>query len=635
VKAVGDRTIVFVDSASAAWRAATVCPGACLVSDNPLLAHDARVGVVIDDISRHLDQAEATRLGYAAVDTLLAIDRRLEQAGAGERYGGPPGRLNVTMPLRPLLGALMQRGLMLSRALAEHGPGPLVLMAVDVPRWEPDHPWSLPRFASPHRPLAERGFFGNRETRFEPVATELPQAVNDTAVDDKWLRAALAPPAMLVFESARRLGLDRLGWRNGIAVGKPAETLREALPWLMARGFRLSRFKVPPYAGEPAPEFGHPPATDSWLAENCSPLLADGIAGTGVFSSAEAIAIIAILLDHMGAGLRSLAPTRPALEAALDRAFAHDGARKTLLTSGYYGPLAKQLHALCATRGIALVDVEHGATTGLALASERRLTVTEATTSDILIVSSPAAARSFARARAECRPRIETVGLADQTRHVLRRPLQRWRARRRLGLAPGEVAVMHVSTLLYGGNVRPGDDSPVESFVFATERRLLTAVYGRIGKTVLFKPYPAQRFPHHAEYDDLFDLPANVRVIEWADFRYVRAAADIIVTNAHSSTIGWCVGASVPLVHLGSRMVHALIDDDLRARFGDAFFAIDIDQGDWADRLVDLLSRDVRAIKTAWNAKAPARQALVRDAIAGPPGSVGRRTAALVARLHG
>jgi hypothetical protein len=74
VKAVGDRTIVFVDSASAAWRAATVCPGACLVSDNPLLAHDARVGVVIDDISRHLDQAEATRLGYAAVDTLLAID---------------------------------------------------------------------------------------------------------------------------------------------------------------------------------------------------------------------------------------------------------------------------------------------------------------------------------------------------------------------------------------------------------------------------------------------------------------------------------------------------------------------------------------------------------------------------------
>ncbi|MGE5147207.1 MAG: hypothetical protein ACM3N5_10695, partial [Candidatus Eiseniibacteriota bacterium] len=286
-------------------------------------------------------------------------------------------------------------------------------------------------------------------------------------------------------------------------------------------------------------------------------------------------------------------------------------------------------------RGVTLVDVEHGATTGLAHTSERRLAVSEATTSDVLLVSTAAAARSFARARGDGRPRIETVGLADQTRHVFRRGFQRRRARRRLGLGAGEIAVMHVSTLLYGGNMRPGDDTSVESFVYETERRLLTEVYAGVGKTILFKPYPAQRFVHHVGYDALFALPPNVRLIDWADFRYVRAAADVIVTTANSSTIGWCVGADVPMVHLGSRNVHALVDDDLRARFDDAFLTVDLDSADWPDRLATLLSRDIGDIAEAWRAKTAARRDLVRDAIAGPPGSVGRRAAAMVAGLHG
>jgi hypothetical protein len=631
-----DHALIFVDSADAAHRASAAYAGARIVSDNPLLAQDARVGVPIEDIARHLDQVEATHLGHAAIDALLALDKRLAETGAAERFGGAGARLNVTMPLRALLASLMQRGAMLARALADHGSGALVLMTPDAPRWERGHPWSLPRFACPHRPLAEHGFFGDRPVSFEPVAVTLPNAVNDTTIDDALLRAALVPGGMLMLEVAERFGLDRIGWRNGIAVGKPAETLREALPWLIARGFRLARFELPSYSGEAPPAFGRAPVPDAWLDETCSPLLRGLIAAAGRFSDQEVGAITAVVLDHLGAGMRALAPTRRALETALDRAFpGKHRKKKTLLTSGYYGPIAGQLHALCAERGIALVDVEHGAATGLARTSERRLAVTEATTSDVLVVSSAASARSFARACADGVPRIEVVGLADQTRRVFRRRLQRQRARRRLGLGRSEGTVMHISTLLYGGNMRPGDDSPVESLVFETERKLLTEVYGRVGKTVLFKPYPAQRFVHHPEYDAFFDLPPNVRLIGWADFRYVRAAADMIVTTANSSTIGWCVGAAVPLVHLGSRTVHALVDDALRGRFADAFFAIDLDRGDWPDRLVELLSRDLADIGKAWRARAASRKDLIEDAIAGPRGSAGRRTAALVARLHG
>jgi len=629
------RLLVFVDSAAAARKAASEHAGARIVTDNPLLAHDRRVGVEIEDISRHIRQPEATRLGRAAIDALLALDARLEAAGAAERFGGIGSRLNVTMVLRAVTATLMHRGAMLSRALADHGPGTLVLLGADAPRWQSGDPWRMARFACPHRPLAEHGFFGNRPTGFESVAVEIPQSINETGIDDAILRAALAPPAMLAYEAALRLGLGRWGWRRGIVVGKMAETLRETLPWLAWRGFRIGRFEVPQYASDEAPPFCQPPQPDAWLGEMAAPVLSDHIAATRAFSDIESAAIAAVIGDHLTAGMRSLAATRHSLERALDRAFAGAGRRKALLTSGFYGPLAGQLHALCTARGVTLVDFEHGATTGLAHTSERRIAVSEATTCDALMVSSEAAAQSFSRAHRNGRPQIDIVGLADQTRRMFRRPVQRRWARRRLGLRGGECAVMHVSTLLYGGNIRPGDDSPIESFVFDTERRLLTEVYGRVGKTVLFKPYPAQRFLHHAEYDELFDLPANVRMIEWADFRYVRAAADMIVTTANSSTIGWCVGAGVPLIHLGSSSVHALVDDRLRARFAEAFLCIDLDRVDWPDRLGELLARDRGEIERDWDAKANPRRALVREAISGPTGSTGRRAAAMVARLHG
>jgi len=627
--------LVLVDNAAAALKMAAAHAGARIITDNPLLAHDRRVSVSIEDISRRLHQPDATQLGRAAIDAVLALDVRLEAAGAVVRYGGLKGPLNVTMVLRAIVATLMHRGVMLSRALVDHGPGLLVLAGAEVPRWQANDPWRLPRFACCHRPLAEHGYFGSRPTIFEPVAAAIPEAINETAIDSDVLRGALVPLAMLAYETAQRLRLHRLGWRRGIVVGKLAETLRETLPWLALRGFRLGRFEAPAYAGEEPPPFGRPPASDPWLEALAHPVLREHIAATGAFTEVEAAAIAAVAVDHLAAGMRSLAGTRQALDRALDRAFAGVGRRKTLATSGFYGPLAGQLQALCAARGITLVDFEHGATTGIAHTSERRLAVSEATTCDALMVSSAAAARSFARARVNGRPRIEIVGLADQTRRMFRRPLQRRWARRRLGLARGDCAVIHVSTLLYGGNVRPGDDSPVESFVFETERRLLTEVYGRVGKTVLFKPYPARRFLYHAEYDELFDLPSNVRLIGWADFRYVRAAADMIVTTANSSTIGWCVGAGIPLIHLGSSVWHALVDDALRAQFADAFLSVDLDSADWPDRLADLLARDRGEIEQAWRAKVPPRRALVREGIAGPAGSTGRRAAALLARLHG
>jgi hypothetical protein len=537
------------------------------------------------------------------------------------------------MPLRALTTTLVQRGVMIQRALSEFGSGTLTLLVPDQPRWTAAAPWNIPRFACPHRPLAEAGFFENRLVEFVPVPFSAPTDFNDTATDDVWLRAFLVPPAQAVFELARRVGLVRFGAGRKIAVGKISETLSETLPWLAARGAAFGKFQLPTYKGPEAPAFGEGYRPDSWLEEQAGTFLHDRISRLGVFSGQSARAVAKIILEHLSAGLSGLAASGQAIDAAVRRTFEGAPTHRFLLTSGVYGPVGRMLHTSCRNHGVTLIDFEHGATTGLAHTTERRLQVSEATTCDMLFASSDRAASSFRRApTSDCDIRV--IGLADQTRSVHWRPLQRARARRRLKLNGRGPIVMHISGLLYGGNMRSGDDNSVESYVFSTERRLLCDVYGAVNKTVLYKAYPTQRFPHDASYPDLFNLPQNVRIIDRADFRYIRAAADIIVTNANQSTLGWCIGADVPLIRLTSRIVQDLVDDDLNAQMADAFFTVDMDKADWRDRLVELLNQDFCDLRRAWMAKSEARTEFLPGSLFGPSGSVGRRAARMISDLN-
>ncbi len=591
-------------------------------------------GSDISGYQRLFEPRGSNQLGRGAIDILLALDTLLERHEAAAHYGGRPGPLNITMPMRALLTTLVQRGLMAQRALAEFGAGSLLLFAPDQPRWIPASPWNVPRFGSPHRALAEAGFFDNRAFEFIPVSFAPPSDFNDTSTDDFWMRVLLVPPAQALFELAKRLRLTAA--RNGsrIAVGKTSEVLSETLPWLAARGVKFGTFKLPAYPGPEAPAFGAACRVDPWLEERVGAFLRERIARLGVFPEHSARAIAAVVLQHLSAGLSGLAGAVKAIDAALERTFDSTAKPRILMTSGIYGPVGRQLHASCHEHGVKLIDFEHGTTTGLAHTTERRLQVSEATTCDVLMASSARAAASFRRAPAKnCDIRV--VGLADQTRHIFWRPLQRARARHRLQLNGGGPTVMHVSTLLYGGNMRSGDDNSVEQYVFTTEKTLLCDVYGAVNKQVLYKAYPTQRFPHDVSYRDVFKLPANVRLIDRADFRYVRSAADIIVTQANQSTLGWCVGADIPLVRLCSRRVQDLMDDELNEAVAEAFFAIDMDQPDWPQRLIELLNRDMADLRREWDAKGKERERLLLNSIVGPPGSVGRRAAKIVAELHG
>ena len=48
------------------------------------------------------------------------------------------------------------------------------------------------------------------------------------------------------------------------------------------------------------------------------------------------------------------------------------------------------------------------------------------------------------------------------------------------------------------------------------------------------------------------------------DFRYLRAIADIIITQSSESTLEWCIGAGVPLVFLDSDYYEPLENKEVK-----------------------------------------------------------------------
>lgn len=186
---------------------------------------------------------------------------------------------------------------------------------------------------------------------------------------------------------------------------------------------------------------------------------------------------------------------------------------------------------------------------------------------------------------------------------------------------------MHVSGLSYGGNNPNAIDGPSESYIFDKEKLLLEKVYNNINKKVIYKSYPSQRLLYQPSYSELKKISSNIIMVGNEDFRYVRTAADIIVTDSSYSTLSWCLMDNVPIVFLKSRLCSRLISKEVEEYFNDSFLVIDSDDLNWEFKLINLLNLPKTSLYSLWNAKKTKRKFLVEKYLSGPDGNSGLRAA--------
>lgn len=616
----------FVDSPAAARAARAHFPGARLATDNPILAA-VPDEAPIENLDSVVDQETANTLGERGVAVALEIDRTVAEEAAvypellqdGAKLAGHAARLFCS---------LFYRAFVLKALKARAPQAGIAAFVCPSPAAEAAAPVLMSRFASVLPPLAQTGFFGTIPVLVKSVPTDLPANINDTSIRDLGRRLAMLPSPLVAYELLRRLGIgDGPNAACRIVVVGENEALRETLPWLRRSGFGLLRAaRVAPIVRDAAASM--PTRRDRFAARVGQLLAAQDLP----FDTAESTAIARVAAFHLDAGLSWLAANARSISAGLDRLFA-EGSEPVLLANGFVGPLGAATYAACRRRGIRAVAFEHGVTKGISSLAESRAEASEGNHTDVLLACAPNVARSFGTRISRGDLRFEAIGLPDQTRRLLRPNLQRLFARRRLGLSLRERVAMHVSTWPYHANHRSGPGVASETATFERDSVLLREVYARLDYTTVFKQYPTQRFPFEPAYDALFGKLGRVIHAKDEDFRYIRAAADVLVTGNPTSTLGWCVGAGVPMIWLESRVVTPLIDDAMRARFGAAFPTVDMDAPDWAANLLARLAAPQREIEREWRAKEAARVSLLSDAVAGPPGPTGRRAAAIVGEI--
>jgi len=123
-------------------------------------------------------------------------------------------------------------------------------------------------------------------------------------------------------------------------------------------------------------------------------------------------------------------------------------------------------------------------------------------------------------------------------------PLQRRLSRHWLGISKKSHVVIYVAgiernNMIYG----PFADNDHGYFV-ATESIVEELVLSYPESVILLKLYPTHRYPESCEFLRLLKKFPNIRIVKNFDFRFIRAAADLIALSSSQSTLGWALGAN-------------------------------------------------------------------------------------------
>jgi hypothetical protein len=67
---------------------------------------------------------------------------------------------------------------------------------------------------------------------------------------------------------------------------------------------------------------------------------------------------------------------------------------------------------------------------------------------------------------------------------------------------------------------------------------------------VILKLYPTQRYADDYDFYDLLPEFQNLKIVKNIEFRFIRTAADLLLTTSTQSTLGWVHGTGIPYMYL-------------------------------------------------------------------------------------
>ena len=303
------------------------------------------------------------------------------------------------------------------------------------------------------------------------------------------------------------------------------------------------------------------------------------------------------------------------------------------LCDGLYENPGIAIYNALKRHNITVVTTEHGLTAGISRLRQMMINYSEPRTTDVMFTYNKSSSAVFTSSKNHDLVAVE-CGAPHETKHVRLHWVQRWLSRRVLGLT--NVTIFYVSTNLLANNHGFAPPYPPDSIRYLMERMLLQNVFPNIRKEIVYKYYPSENYlySNHPYLDFLSGIP-EITVAGNEDFRYLRAAADIIVTSSPTSTLGWAIGTKKPVVFLHSQKFDPLQDAETVCAFREIFFLFDVDEPDWGSKLIEFLNQPIHHITDLWSQKLQSQTKHDNCMLLSKTRDAGRTGAAYIRQLAG
>lgn len=452
------------------------------------------------------------------------------------------------------------------------------------------------------------------------------------SVPERFLLLLNLNPSLALFKAwksilrFRKLELPYKRKRVNILFYKSCELVEEAIPFLLLYAGRLDRLRLDLKAWN----CDRPSGVDEVHAGDvlerllkCNPPQFD----EGVFSSEGLRSVADIIASRLNHAIRIGRNWFNCFDDLHRLGQGNGGLSPFALVSNTLStPIDRALSLFLKKNGVPIFVAEHGVTHGLSEISKDAVEYQSSMLSGDYGVyynevsceihkSSPFRTRGF------------VAGSPFLNRRVSLKGLQRMVAGRVFGMPRSGRSVVYVANLYCNNNIyNPGISNDYEYHRF--KKRVVYEILGRLQEPCLIKLYPTHRFVEDDPFLELMTLPANVKAVQYFEYRYMRAMGDVVLCDSPQSTLGWVWSTQVPLIFFDLPSNPLL--PEVAEAFDGGIFRIDVSRPDWVDRTVALLTLPHEELTKRWAEKKDARAGVEQRYIFGPSGNAGKRFARFV-----
>lgn len=593
-----------------------------LITDNPLLANNSNYNNIID-ISKTLNQKQSIKFGKITLKLLKNIEIIFENNNLKNEFGYYSNKLNLYMVLKSLFFTFLDKSYMIKEFLKTIEYENILFILNKSNAYEKENPWTIPRFSNPYQYLIENNFFSNSKTNTIYISNiKYPENINDTK-DQSFILRILVWPLSYIFYNIFKFFFSLQNKK--LFYIKTCENLKESLLWLSLKGFRLKAIKRTNF-NQALLKLKNLNYKSLAEIEN---VIHSEI--STYFKKNECESIKNIFIKHITLGINYLEKETENFENDILNNFGSTNEKNFILTAGFYGPIASQVNFICKKYNIDLIGFEHGLSTGISHSHSIDYDSLESNMFDLFLVCNLAAKNEYKKAKSNI---ISVIGEANQKTSINLKLLQRYIVKKRLNIKIKNNTIIHVSGMIFPGNLKGTIDSPNDHYAYKREKKLLTEVYNSVNKNVVYKTYPSNRMIYQPQYSDIYNLKENILIPEFMDFRYIRTLADIIVTDSNQSTLSWCLMKNIPLVYLKSNEAYRLLNKEVELLFEKSFFVIDIDILSWEKNLINLLNKPIDDLRIKWKKKYFYRKKLISNFLLGPKSITGQNASSEIKKYY-